>query len=215
MAERVTVSELVHGLLETKRGIYIAPERKTLASGQTSCVYFNIGDEIISYPYYKELIGNALAQTYQNIPTQIRANLDRLVGVPEGANMLTSSLGDRVGVGQLRMRETKTDHGDQSSIEGDYEMGITTIGIIEDVMSTGKSTIERLIQPAMLQGLYPRLVVTLINREYGGMPKMIELGLIARAFATTTEIAEVLINENLVNDQKIRLLKEELEELKD
>lgn len=43
---------------------------------------------------------------------------------------------------------------------------------------------------------------------------MQELRLTVSAFTTTTEIVECLINEALVNDQQIRLLQEELEELK-
>jgi len=213
MVERVNVSKLVHGLLETKRGLYIAPERKTLASGKTSYVYFNIGDEVISHPYLKDMVVNALVQTYRQVPIQIRANVDRLVGVPEGANMLASSFGDRVRIGQLRIRETKTEHGDQCSIEGSFDPNMK-VAIIEDVIGTGGSTNTRANLPLLMAKLIPTAVIALIDRQYGGVQKFRNLGYAVQAFATTTEIAEVLINENLVSDQQIRLLQEELGELK-
>jgi orotate phosphoribosyltransferase len=221
-----TVSKLTHALLETKRGLYIAPERRRLASGLESCVYFNVGDEVISYPTVKPLVVAALADTYKYAVIEARKaglidwnyETDRLIGVPEGANMLTSSLGDNLRIGQNRVRENLGNHGDQRAIEGSFEPGMT-VAFVEDVMSTGSSTIDRAIKPAEAAGLQPRFVIALIDRQYGGIPKMNSVGLVARAFMTTTDIAECLIKESLesdqplITDQQIKLLQEELEEL--
>lgn len=209
MSESFTVSHLTHALLETKRGLYIAPERKTLASGRISCLYFNIGDEVISYPRIRNNVIEALELVYRSSGLWP----GRWVGVPEGANCLAAILAEKTGIGQLRVRETQTDHGDQRSIEGYFEPNMT-VGVIEDVISTGGSTITRAIEPVKAVGLKPYLVIALIDRQYGGVPKLKDFGLTVKAFTTTTEIAKCLINESLVNDQQIRLLKEELEELK-
>ena len=122
-------------------------------------------------------------------------------------------MADKTWLGQLRVRETQSDHGEERSIEGYFEPDMT-VGIIEDVISTGGSTINRAIEPVKAAGLQPKLVIALIDRQYGGVPKLEELGYMVKTYTTTTEIAEVLINENLVSAQQIRLLQEELEELK-
>lgn len=209
MVEREAVSELVHGLLETKRGIRIAEERVKLASGRMSCVYFNIGDEVISYPKVRNVVIQALEKVYRSTGLWPR----RWVGVPEGANCLAAILAEKTVIGQLRVHETQTDHGDQRSIEGYFEPN-TTVGIVEDVISTGLSTITRSIEPVRAVGLRPNLVIALIDRQYGGVPKLRDMGITTKAFTTTTEIAQCLVDESLVNDTQIRLLREELEELK-
>ena len=88
------------------------------------------------------------------------------------------------------------------------------VAIIEDVIGTGGSTNTRANLPLLMAKLIPTAVIALIDRQYGGVQKFRNLGYAVQAFATTTEIAEVLINENLVSDQQIRLLQEELGELK-
>lgn len=206
--ERLTVRDLVPALIRTN-AITLAEERKVLASGRKSFLYFNIGDLVISYPDEKKLVVAAMAQTYRDSGI----TSDRLIGVPEGANCLASSLTDTLGIGQLRVRETKAEHGDQRSIEGFYLPGYT-VGVKEDVMSTGGSTIQRAIEPVRDAGLEPNVVTALIDREYGGIQKLRGMGIPAFAFTTTTEIAEELKRIDALNKRQLILLEEELEELK-
>lgn len=208
MQERLTTKDIAAGLTDIG-AVYLAPERKKLASGKLSCLYFNVGDLVISHPKEKDLVIDALAQTYRDLKT----SSNRLVGVPEGANCIASSVADRLKIGQLRVRETMTGHGDQRSIEGYFEIG-QLVTVVEDVMSTGGSTIKRAIEPIKTAGLKPHAVIALIDREYGGIQAMQKLGIAVRAFTTTTEIAEELIRGGMLNDQQITLLQEELEELK-
>src|SRR5438874_2184524 len=132
--ERLTVRELIPALVNT--GVmYLAHERKQLASGRTSRLYFNVGDLIISFPQEKEIVVAALAQTYRDSGI----TSERVIGVPEGMNCLTSSISDELQIGQLRIREKMSKHGDQRSIEGRYSAG-QTVAVFEDVISTGGST---------------------------------------------------------------------------
>ncbi len=213
MPEIVTVRDVTLALAETNRGIYLAPERRKLASGRMSCFYLNVGDEVISYPSVKDTIVKALAQTFHEATQEHGFQPDKIVGVPEGGNMLTSSLGDTLSIGQLRIREIHSDHGDQRSIEGDYFIR-EYVGVIEDVMSTGGSTLTRAVEPLRGAELNPIIAVSLVDRQYGGITNLRAAGLTTKAFTTTTEIAEVLIAENMLSDAQIRLLQEELEELK-
>lgn len=197
MKERLTTADLTTALTDIE-GIYLAPERKMLASKRLSCLYFNVGD----------LVVEALVQTYRDL----KINTNRIVGVPEGANCLASSLSDRLRIGQLRVRETITGHGDQRSIEGYFEEG-QLVTVVEDVLSTGGSTIKRAIDPLEAAGLKPQAVIALIDRQYGGIQAIRNRGMAVKAFTTTTEIAKELIRGGMLNDQQIRLLKEELEEI--
>lgn len=208
MPERLTVQDLVPAL-ERTGSIYLAPERKRLASGRLSCLYFNVGDLVVSFPDEKDLVIRALVQTYRDSGIVS----DRAIGVPEGMNLLASSVGDTLRLGQLRVRESMTGHGDQRTIEGDYRTG-QTIATFEDVMSTGGSTEKRAIEPIKAVGLEPNVVIALIDREYGGIQKIRRLGIPTFAFTTTTEIAEELVRVSALNDRQLRLLQEELEELK-
>lgn len=209
MAEIDRVDQLTQELSKTKKGIYIAQERRKLASGRMSCFYLNIGDVVISYPHLNNLVAQALVETYldSGIPS------DRIIGVPEGMNCLTATVKDYIRTGQLRVRETKTDHGDQATIEGEYEPGMT-VAIFEDVMSTGGSTITRAIEPVQAAGLIPNVVVALVDRQYGGIPKIRgELNIPTFAFTNTREVVESLIKQSIPNDAQIRLLEQELAEL--
>lgn len=206
----VTPREFTLALAETNGGIRLADERKKLASGRLSLFYINLGDLVVSYPHVKNLATRAAVQTY----LETGVNVDRVIGVPEGMNMLASSIGDLMGVGQLRVREQMSDHGDQRSIEGNFEEGMR-VGVFEDVMSTGGSTEKRSINPLRAVGLKPEVVIALVDREYGGIPAMRRLGLTVAAFTNTTQMAEILIAEGGLPDNKIRLLQEELAELKE
>src|SRR5687767_6292076 len=133
MAERVTVTvdELTLALANTPSCIRIAQERTILASDRMSCFYLNIGDLVPSSPEVNNLVAKALAQTYEDTGL----DTDRVIGVPEGMNLLTATVKDMFGIGQLRVREVQTGHGDQRSIEGYFEPGMR-VAIFEDVMST-------------------------------------------------------------------------------
>lgn len=213
MAETlVSLDHLTLALSETKGGIYIAPERRKLASGRMSCFYLNIGDLVPSYPAVNDLVVMALVQTYYEAEDRGIVS-DRVIGVPEGMNCVTASIKDDLHIGQLRVRELQTGHGDQRSIEGYFEPGMK-VAVFEDVMSTGGSTIDRAIKPIQEVDLLPSVVIALVDRQYGGMSKIREeFGIPTLAFTNTTEIVESLIRQNIPNDAEIRLLQQELAEL--
>ena len=209
MLERITVDELTFALANTKSGIYIAPERKKLASGRMSCFYLNIGDLVPSYPEINDIAALALVQTYETA----NETSNRVIGVPEGMNCLTATVKDMLWIGQLRVRELQTGHGDQRSIEGYFEPGMK-VAVFEDVMSTGGSTISRAIVPVKAAGLNPNVVIALVDRQYGGISKIRnEFSIPTFAFTNTTAIVESLIRQNIPNDSEIRLLQQELTEL--
>jgi len=211
MPERVSVDLLTLELSKTKEGLYIAPERRKLASGRMSCFYLNIGDRVMSYPYLKSMTVTALTETY--LKADVEGRSDRIIGVPEGMHNLTSSVGDRLYIGQLKVREHHTDHGDQKSIEGEYEPGMT-VGVFEDVMSTGGSTITRAIEPVKAAGLTPNLVIALVDRQYGGIPKLRnELHIPTFAYTNTRELVESLLRQDIPSIAQIKLLEQELAEL--
>lgn len=213
MAERITEPVTIDQLTKawwngTKKAIYIAPERRKLARGRMSCFYLNLGDVVMSQPDVKALTVASLVQTFK----EQHILVDRLIGVPAGMYNLTSSVGDSLYIGQLQVREDLTGHGDQATIEGEYEPKMR-VGVLEDVMSTGNSTITRAIEPVKAAGLIPVVVTSIVDRQYGGIPKMRELSLPARAFVNTTGVVESLLRQDFPSLSQIKLLEQELKEL--
>jgi len=206
--ERVTVGDFTKALSETKKGIYIAPERRKLASGRMSCFYLNVGDVARSYPELKRICVVAAVQTFRDLGL----SSDRVIGVPEGMNNLASSIGDELSIGQLRVRENQTGHGDQATIEGEYEPRMT-VGIFEDVISTWGSTEARAINPLLKSDLRPNIVVSIVDRNYGGGERMRALGLISASFTDTREVIESLLRQDIPSLDQIKLLEVELSEL--
>jgi orotate phosphoribosyltransferase len=208
MREIVTPEKLIHALLDAKGCIILGKEEKTFASGIKSHLYFNVGDNVPAYPAVKRMVVDALELVY----VKLGIKPDRLIGVPEGANIITSSLSDRLGIGQLRIREDKKDHGEQRTIECAYQSNMT-FATVEDVTSTGGSTVRRVIIPT--EGLLkPIAAITLIDREYGGLSLLKELTGRSGAFINTTQIIEVMIKRGNLTDEELDYLDQELRQIR-
>jgi orotate phosphoribosyltransferase len=212
MAEKITPRDITHAL-RSIGSVGFNSEPYTLSSGVKTHVYFNVGDKVISDPNVKEMVAEAMVQTWEHLCDSSGGYPDRFIGVPEGMNMLTSSIGDRIGVGQLRVRETVRGHGRQGSVEASFEPNMS-IGINEDVVSSGHSIVNRVVKPLVEAGLRPVAVVSLIDRQYQGSKYLRHLNLNYRSFTTTSEMAMTLLTEGNLSDQEMRLLLEEVSRLK-
>lgn len=208
MMEVIRLEDVTAALVRTG-AIQIDPSGIKLSSRRISCIYFNVGDQIISFPDENDLITEALAQTYRSSGI----SSDRLIGTPEGANCMAASLRYLLRIGQLRIREKIEEHGAQRSIEGSYLKG-DTFTAVEDVISTGYSTLSRVIEPAKKAGLVPNQVICLIDRQLGGIPMFQdEQKIPAFAFTNITAIGNELLRTDAFDHHRLRLVEKELQEI--
>ena len=82
------------------------------------------------------------------------------------------------------MRKDVKEHGTKSAIEGDVRRG-ERVAILDDVITTGGSTITA-IERAAEAGLIVERVIALIDREEGGRENIEARGLSARIEAVLT-----------------------------
>jgi len=88
-------------------------------------------------------------------------------------------------------------HGTKSAIEGSVGTGEKVV-IIDDVITTGGSTITA-IEQARMAGLIVEMVITLIDREEGGRENILQYVDNIKSILTRTEIMKLREEINLKN----------------
>jgi len=220
MSQRIEVSNVISALQKDPNIITISPEMRVLAGGRQSCLFVDIGDYVASIPEIKALIVRAFVQKFHDLEMTV----DRIIGVPEGMNTITSSISDQLEIGQLRVEEKPTAEWQGTYIEqersilGNFEPGMT-VAIFEDVLTSGKSTKTRTLDPLEKAGLVPAVVITLLDRQFRrGLQDFITtdggIRVPIYSFLTLTSMAEDIIPQFNPTDPKIQLLNQELAELK-
>ncbi len=136
-----------------------------LASGQTSHYYVNC-KPVTLHPRGLYLVGNLVFAAVKD-----RA-VDAVGGMTFGADPIATAAAfvSELEAGPVKafsIRKTRKDHGIVKWIEGDLAQG-ERVAIVEDVVTTGGSTIKA-IERAREEGLDVASVVVLIDRQEGGM----------------------------------------------
>lgn len=149
---------------------YSATPKFKLVSGKMSCYYINCKPVTLS-PRGMFLIGHLMFDAVKD------AKLDAVGGLTFGADPLSvaTSFVSELKKQPLRafsIRKEKKEHGISRWIEGDLASG-DKVAILEDVATTGGSTI-RAIERARSEGLEVVKVVVTIDRQEGGIEKIKE-----------------------------------------
>lgn len=136
----------------------------TLASGRKSNYYFNCKPTTLD-PEGMNLIGSVIFDMIKD--SGITAAGGLTLGADPIANAL-SVISYQKGkpIKSFIVRKDVKDHGTKSAIEGSVQAGDRVL-IIDDVITTGGSTITA-IEQARKAGLIIDRVITLIDREEGG-----------------------------------------------
>lgn len=136
----------------------------TLASGRQSNYYFNCKPTTLD-PEGMNLIGAIVFDMVKD--SSITAAGGLTLGADPIANALAViSYQKGKPIKSFIVRKDVKDHGTKSAIEGSVKAGETVL-IIDDVITTGGSTITA-IEQARQAGLIVDRVITLIDREEGG-----------------------------------------------
>jgi orotate phosphoribosyltransferase len=158
-----------------------------LVSGRMSNYYFNCKAVTLN-PEGVYIIGHILYDIVKEL------NIDAIGGLTLGADPLafatayTSYLKEDP-IEAFVVRKKAKEHGTMRWIEGNVNEGDRVV-IVDDVITTGKSTIEAIIR-AKDAGLKIEKIIALIDRQEGGREAVKEVGFDITSVVTKDNIMEV------------------------
>lgn len=158
-----------------------------LVSGRMSNYYFNC-KTVALYPEGMYLIGNLIFERIKDL------GIKGVGGLTLGADPIayavayTSHLKGKA-VEAFVVRKTTKSHGTMQWIEGNVHKGDRVV-IVDDVITTGKSTIEAITR-ALEGGLEIVKVIVLIDRQEGGKEAIEALGYKVESVITRDEVMEL------------------------
>ncbi|MBW1758826.1 MAG: orotate phosphoribosyltransferase [Deltaproteobacteria bacterium] len=141
-----------------------------LASGKMSCFYINCKPVVLS-PRGMFLVGHLVFDAVKDLDIKGIGGLTFGADPIAVATSFASELNKRP-IKAFSIRKNQKEHGIIKWVEGDMTPGDRVV-IIEDVVTTGGSTIKA-IERARLEGLDVVKVVTLIDRQEGGLENIRE-----------------------------------------
>ncbi|MEW6108428.1 MAG: orotate phosphoribosyltransferase [Nitrospirota bacterium] len=163
-----------------------------LVSGRMSNYYFNCKAVTLN-PEGMHLIGNIIYEMIKDSGAKGIGGLTLGADPIANAVAYTSYLKGNP-VEAFVVRKTAKSHGTMQWIEGNISKGDGVI-IVDDVITTGKSTIEA-VNRAKEAGLEIVRVIALIDRQEGGRENIESLGLNVEAVITRDEVMESYRSKN-------------------
>lgn len=159
-----------------------------LASGKMSHFYVNCKPTTLS-PRGMFLVGNLIFDAIKDLDITGVGGLTFGADPIAVATSFASELGGKP-IKAFSIRKELKDHGIINWVEGDMAKGEKVV-IIDDVVTTGGSTIKA-IERARVQGLDVVRVVTLIDRQEGGVENIQALVPDVRAIITRDDLMKHL-----------------------
>ncbi len=157
----------------------------TLASGRTSHHYVNCKPVSLS--------GTGLALLGALMLEQVEPEAVAVAGLTLGADPLVSAVAMRAALGAreldaLIVRKEAKGHGTGAWLEGPLPEAGSTITVLEDVVTTGGSSLKAVHQ-LREAGYRVQRVVTIVDRQEGGLAAMTAAGLELRSLFLLEEVA--------------------------
>jgi len=157
----------------------------TLASGRTSHHYVNCKPVSLS--------GSGLALLGALMLEQVEPEARAVAGLTLGADPLVSAVAMRAALGgrgldALIVRKEAKGHGTGAWLEGPLPEPGSTITVLEDVVTTGGSSLKAVHQ-LREAGFRVERVVTIVDRQEGGLDAMTAAGLELRSLFLLEEVA--------------------------
>jgi uridine monophosphate synthetase len=169
-----------------------------LKSGQTSSVYMNLR-KIISYPDLLRHVANAMWELIGHCQFEL------ICGVPYTALPIATCLSLDHNIPMIMRRKEKKDYGTKQMIEGEFKSGERCL-IVEDVITTGSSIIETVVELEST-GIKVNDLVALIDREQGGLDKL-NKQYSTYAVLTLSEILQTLLTSTLLNSTERQIIEQ-------
>ncbi len=163
-----------------------------LVSGRMSNYYFNC-KAVTLHPEGMHLIGNIIFEMIKDSDAKGIGGLTLGADPIAGAVAYTSFLKGRP-FEAFVVRKSAKSHGTMQWIEGNIKGGDRVV-IVDDVITTGKSTIEA-INKAKEVGLDIIKVIALVDRQEGGKENIEALGHRVEAVITREEVMAIYKSKN-------------------
>ena len=159
----------------------------TLASGRTSHHYVNCKPVSLS--------GEGLALLGALMLEQVEAEAAAVAGLTLGADPLVSAVALRAALAgrpldALIVRKEAKGHGTGAWLEGPLPEPGSRITVLEDVVTTGGSSLKA-VKQLREAGYAVERVVTIVDRQEGGLEAMTAAGLELRSLFLLEEVAAV------------------------
>ncbi len=159
----------------------------TLASGRSSTHYVNCKPVSLS--------GEGLALLGALMLSEVEAEAAAVAGLTLGADPLVSAVAMRAALDgraldALIVRKEAKGHGTGAWLEGPLPAPGSTITVLEDVVTTGGSSLKAVHQ-LREAGYVVNRVVAIVDRQEGGLEAMTAAGLELRSLALLEEVARV------------------------
>ncbi|MFM8935889.1 MAG: orotate phosphoribosyltransferase [Vulcanococcus sp.] len=159
----------------------------TLASGRTSNHYVNCKPVSLS--------GEGLALLATQMLEQVEAGAAAVAGLTLGADPLVSGVAQAAALAgrsldALIVRKEAKGHGTGAWLEGPLPEAGSRITVLEDVVTTGGSSLKA-VKQLREAGYTVERVITIVDRQEGGLEAMTAAGLELRSLFLLEEVAAV------------------------
>jgi len=176
------LSKQLHDIKAIKFGEF------TLKSGKKSSYYLDLRT-IISYPKLLQDIASI-------ITSKVSGNIQRVCGVPYAALPIATAVSLQTNIPQIIKRKEAKGYGTKKLIEGEFNTN-DEILLLEDVITSGISLIQTITELES-EGLRIGKIITIVDREEGGMDKIKSMGYDIESLLTITELMDFLKKDNKI-----------------
>ncbi len=170
----------------------------TLKSGIESPFYIDLRP-IASSPQLLKSLSFHLLKLIENY------SFDLICGVPYAALPMATTMSLESGVPLIIKRKENKGYGTKKMLEGVFSEGQNCI-LVEDVITSGKSLLETIIEVEK-EGLKVTDLVVVLDREQGGIDKLKEKGYRIHNLFTINFVIDTLHKYHRLNDQEVEKIK--------
>jgi len=167
----------------------------TLKSRVTSPFYIDLR-VLAAYPRLLKSTARAMSNIIKTL------KFDRIAGIPYAGLPLAVLISQELNVPLVYPRKEAKDYGSVRRIEGIYSAG-ETIVVVDDVITDGQSKIEA-IEPLEEAGLRVKDIVIFIDRQQGGVSRMVEKGYHLTSVTTMSEVLTILKTQGAISDTEFQ-----------
>jgi len=183
--------------------VKLSPEKPfTWASGWKSPIYCD-NRRILSFPYVRDFIKSELCNlVFEKFP-----NAELLAGVATAGIAWGAMVADQLKLPYVYVRPKPKVHGLGNQIEGYFEQGQAVV-VIEDLVSTGKSSLE-VVNVLKQSGLNPQGMVSIFTYEFPiAAENFLQAGLNYYSLTNYSSLIQLALEKGIVKqDQEEILLK--------
>jgi orotate phosphoribosyltransferase len=172
-----------------------------LASGTLSPYYVDMRLIPSDPEAFRRVIGFYTAA----LGTTLTSRIQRLAGIPTAGIAYAAVLAFNLSKPFLYVRKEEKEHGRGRRIEGILQPADRVL-IIDDVITTGKNTVEA-VEAIRSEGGIVEDTLVLLDRQQGGAANLKKAGVKLHAFATMAHIADRLNARGMIDEEQLKEIK--------